>query len=175
MVYREEIAHPGGDVHTNSLVLYYIINHRELSQHSDQASKSIANLALTAVNPLRVLRRVTPSYFYPAPPPKAAPTTTSPPKTAKLSSTSVLPARSGLTFAEPVESTFRGYRQSSPPLCVQSAMAAIGKEKDKRRRRRSSSLMYQEPPESLEQQSDQATMPNLNSQWVNAKGTAISA
>lgn len=30
--------------------------------------------------------------------------------------------------------------------------------------------MYQEPPESLEQQSDQAILPNLNSQWVNAKG-----
>ncbi|KAF2482771.1 putative unfolded protein response protein Orm1 [Neohortaea acidophila] len=42
--------------------------------------------------------------------------------------------------------------------------------KDKTRRRRSSSLMYQEPPESLEQQSDQAVLPNLNSQWVNAKG-----
>ncbi|KAF2862932.1 putative unfolded protein response protein Orm1 [Piedraia hortae CBS 480.64] len=40
----------------------------------------------------------------------------------------------------------------------------------KRRRRRSSSLVYQEPPESLEQQSDQATMPNLNAQWVYAKG-----
>jgi len=35
--------------------------------------------------------------------------------------------------------------------------------------------MYQEPPESLEQQSDQATMPNLNAQWVNAKGGYISA
>ena len=31
--------------------------------------------------------------------------------------------------------------------------------------------MYQEPPESLEQQSDQAILPNLNAQWVNAKGT----
>jgi hypothetical protein len=30
--------------------------------------------------------------------------------------------------------------------------------------------MYQEPPESLEQQSDQAILPNLNAQWVNAKG-----
>ncbi|KAK0808335.1 sphingolipid homeostasis protein orm1 [Friedmanniomyces endolithicus] len=48
-------------------------------------------------------------------------------------------------------------------------MAANDKERN-RRRRRSSSLMYQEPPESLEQQSDQATMPNLNAQWVNAKG-----
>ena len=43
-------------------------------------------------------------------------------------------------------------------------------DQDKKRRRRSSSLMYQEPPESLEQQSDQAVLPNLNAQWVNAKG-----
>ena len=43
--------------------------------------------------------------------------------------------------------------------------------KDKvKRRRRSSSLMYQEPPESLEQKNDQAVLPNLNAQWVNAKG-----
>jgi len=64
-------------------------------------------------------------------------------------------------------------RQSSPPLCVQNAerkMSMAQSDKDKRRRR-SSSLMYQEPPESLEQQSDQAVLPNLNSQWVNAKGT----
>ena len=46
----------------------------------------------------------------------------------------------------------------------------VNKEKNKTRRRRSSSLMYQEPPESLEQQSDQAILPNLNAQWVNAKG-----
>ncbi|KAJ9652137.1 sphingolipid homeostasis protein orm1 [Neophaeococcomyces mojaviensis] len=38
------------------------------------------------------------------------------------------------------------------------------------RRRRSSSIIYQEPPESVEQISDQAANPNLNSQWVNAKG-----
>ncbi|KAK7527514.1 ORMDL family-domain-containing protein [Phyllosticta citriasiana] len=38
------------------------------------------------------------------------------------------------------------------------------------RRRRSSSLMYTEPPESLEHISDQAALPNLNAQWVNAKG-----
>jgi len=38
------------------------------------------------------------------------------------------------------------------------------------RRRRSSSIIYQEPPESLEQISDQSALPNLNSQWVNAKG-----
>lgn len=34
--------------------------------------------------------------------------------------------------------------------------------------------MYQEPPESLEQQSDQAILPNLNAQWVNAKGESRS-
>ncbi|KAK4995526.1 sphingolipid homeostasis protein orm1 [Elasticomyces elasticus] len=42
--------------------------------------------------------------------------------------------------------------------------------KAERRRRRSSSLMYTEPPESLEHISDQAALPNLNSEWVNAKG-----
>jgi hypothetical protein len=38
------------------------------------------------------------------------------------------------------------------------------------RRRRSSSLVYKEPPESLEQLSDQSALPNLNAEWVNAKG-----
>lgn len=57
------------------------------------------------------------------------------------------------------------------PAVVQSAERKMTlNAKDKTRRRRSSSLMYQEPPESLEQQSDQAVLPNLNSQWVNAKG-----
>jgi len=40
----------------------------------------------------------------------------------------------------------------------------------KGRRRRSSSLLYQEPPESMEQISDQSALPNLNANWVNAKG-----
>ena len=39
------------------------------------------------------------------------------------------------------------------------------------RRRRSSSLLYQEPPESMEHMSDQSALPNLNANWVNAKGT----
>jgi len=39
-----------------------------------------------------------------------------------------------------------------------------------KRRRRSSSLVFVEPPESLEQKSDQAVLPNLNAEWVNAKG-----
>jgi hypothetical protein len=37
------------------------------------------------------------------------------------------------------------------------------------RRRRSSSIIYQEPPESMEHSSDQAALPNLNANWVNAK------
>ncbi|KAF2203605.1 Orm1 type endoplasmic reticulum protein [Delitschia confertaspora ATCC 74209] len=41
------------------------------------------------------------------------------------------------------------------------------------RRRRSSSLVYTEPPESLEHISDQAALPNLNANWVNAKGAWV--
>lgn len=33
--------------------------------------------------------------------------------------------------------------------------------------------MYHEPPETLEHQSDQVANPNLNAQWVNAKGAWI--
>ncbi|KAL9608366.1 MAG: hypothetical protein Q9167_006795 [Letrouitia subvulpina] len=40
----------------------------------------------------------------------------------------------------------------------------------KSRRRRSSSLLYQEPPESIEHLSDQSAIPNVNANWVNAKG-----
>ena len=40
-----------------------------------------------------------------------------------------------------------------------------------KRRRRSSSLVFVEPPESLEHKSDQDALPNLNAEWVNAKGT----
>ena len=43
------------------------------------------------------------------------------------------------------------------------------------RRRRSSSLIYQEPPESIEHTSDQAALPNLNANWVNAKGEFATA
>lgn len=38
------------------------------------------------------------------------------------------------------------------------------------RRRRSSSLIYHEPPETIEQFTDQAALPNLNANWVNSKG-----
>lgn len=48
-----------------------------------------------------------------------------------------------------------------------------GMEKEGRRRRSSSILqVYHEPPETLEQISDQAVVPNLNANWVNAKGEA---
>lgn len=43
----------------------------------------------------------------------------------------------------------------------------------KGRRRRSSSLLYQEPPESMEHMSDQSALPNLNANWVNAKGMTM--
>jgi hypothetical protein len=41
------------------------------------------------------------------------------------------------------------------------------------RKRRSSSIVYHEPAESIEQLSDQAALPNLNAEWVNAKGQYI--
>lgn len=79
----------------------------------------------------------------------------------RMSSTLLQQQRSGLTFAE----------GTSPPTCVQTAESKMSaSDKERRRRRRSSSLMYQEPPESLEHQSDQKINPNLNAQWVNAKG-----
>ena len=43
----------------------------------------------------------------------------------------------------------------------------------KSRRRRSSSLIYQEPPESIEHMSDQSALPNVNADWVNAKGEHV--
>lgn len=55
----------------------------------------------------------------------------------------------------------------SPDRAPNGLMSLDAKEA---RRRRSSSLVYKEPPESLEQLSDQAALPNLNAEWVNAKG-----
>lgn len=45
----------------------------------------------------------------------------------------------------------------------------------KSRRRRSSSLIYQEPLESIEHMSDQSALPNVNADWVNAKGEHASS
>jgi hypothetical protein len=43
------------------------------------------------------------------------------------------------------------------------------------RRRRSSSILqvYHEPPEPIEQLSDQSALPNLNANWVNSKGSPL--
>ena len=81
--------------------------------------------------------------------------------TAKLSPI-LLNRTSGLSFAgdpraRPSDSPSSYYKMSLDPA------------KDARRRR-SSSLVYKEPPESLEQLSDQSALPNLNAEWVNAKG-----
>lgn len=99
----------------------------------------------------------------PAPPPSAASPSVADP----------LRPPSGLTFAEPTRphsATETSATTGERPACVQHFERKMEDREKSRRRRRSSSLMYQEPPESLEQQSDQATMPNLNAQWVNAKG-----
>lgn len=97
------------------------------------------------------------------------PSRSGPSARASLSALQRSPSREMGTSVEEKESS------NPPPLVVQSAerkMSFAQQDQDRRksRRRRSSSLMFQEPPESLEQQSDQAVLPNLNSQWVNAKG-----
>ena len=63
--------------------------------------------------------------------------------------------------------SFQADARQAPPIAAYNAAMSSGKTG---RRRRSSSIIYQEPPESLEQISDQSALPNLNSQWVNAKG-----
>ena len=55
-------------------------------------------------------------------------------------------------------------------LSTSPASNKMSLEAKEARRRRSSSLVYKEPPESLEQLSDQSALPNLNAEWVNAKG-----
>lgn len=54
------------------------------------------------------------------------------------------------------------------------APSQAGTSERKGRRRRSSSLMYTEPAESLEHINDQAALPNLNAEWVHAKGSSQS-
>jgi len=116
---------------------------------------------------------VTSAYFCPPPPVVPA---ARPPLSATSTGQELARSPSGLTFAEPTrprsnkETPTTGGEQ---PACVQHFERKMEDREKNRRRRRSSSLMYQEPPESLEQQSDQATMPNLNSQWVNSKGGCL--
>nr|POF01066.1 uncharacterized protein CFP56_21014 [Quercus suber] len=148
------------------------------------SSRPPSILASTALNPVKLARRLRLTYFYPPssnPPPSlhVSPPATPTDNTATLASSPALIQRSALSFAEGVRTS--PPNRSSPnstltagsaedPLCVQSAERKMTIAGDQRRRRRSSSLMYQEPPESLEQQSDQNALPNLNAQWVNAKG-----
>ena len=81
--------------------------------------------------------------------------------TAKLSPI-LLNRTSGLSFAGDPRP-----RQSDSPSTYSKMSLDAAKDA---RRRRSSSLVYKEPPESLEQLSDQSALPNLNAEWVNAKG-----
>jgi hypothetical protein len=81
--------------------------------------------------------------------------------TAKLSPI-LLNRTSGLSFAGDQRP-----RQSQPSSTYSKMSLDAAKDA---RRRRSSSLVYKEPPESLEQLSDQSALPNLNAEWVNAKG-----
>ncbi|KAL6721493.1 sphingolipid homeostasis protein orm1 [Lecanora helva] len=59
---------------------------------------------------------------------------------------------------------------TKPAPAIKSTGVVKMNDGKKSRRRRSSSLLYQEPPESLEHMSDQSALPNLNANWVNAKG-----
>lgn len=76
-----------------------------------------------------------------------------------------------LSFIEDTHPRGMAKDTTTRPAVLQSAERKISYYGEARkRRRRSSSLMYHEPPETLEHQSDQTVNPNLNAQWVNAKG-----
>jgi hypothetical protein len=104
-------------------------------------------------HPSEILRR--PTFVALSERPPTA--TISPPNTAKLSSPILLPRTVS-------------YDASTNPPRASGQYLAMSDNKTGRRRR-SSSLIYQEPPETIEHLSDQAALPNLNSDWVNAKGT----
>jgi len=92
-----------------------------------------------------------------SPAPSSTPTFTIPPSTtAKVSSPILLPRTVSY------DATSKPPRPSGPYRTMS--------EQKQGRRRRSSSLLYQEPPETIEHMSDQAALPNLNANWVNAKG-----
>ncbi|KAI1467864.1 ORMDL family-domain-containing protein [Daldinia caldariorum] len=60
---------------------------------------------------------------------------------------------------------------TNPPRRGGTTYLDMGDSKSARRRRSSSILqIYQEPQEPIEQLNDQSTLPNLNANWVNAKG-----
>jgi hypothetical protein len=83
-----------------------------------------------------------------------------PSPTAKLSSPILLPRTVSY------DATSKPPRQSGP-------YRGMSEQQKTGRRRRSSSLIYQEPPETIEHMSDQAALPNLNADWVNAKGQLL--
>lgn len=63
------------------------------------------------------------------------------------------------------------YDAGTNPPARGSAYLGMTDSKSTRRRRSSSILqIYQEPQEPIEQLSDQSALPNLNANWVNAKG-----
>ncbi|KAI1759643.1 ORMDL family-domain-containing protein [Hypoxylon sp. FL1150] len=63
------------------------------------------------------------------------------------------------------------YDASTNPPKQGSTYLGMGDSNSTRRRRSSSILqIYQEPQEPIEQLSDQSALPNLNANWVNAKG-----
>ena len=82
------------------------------------------------------------------------------PTTAKLASPIVLPRTVSYGVG------------TNPPPRTGNTYLNMDEGKTTRRRRSSSILqIYQEPQEPIEQLSDQSALPNLNAQWVNAKGT----
>jgi hypothetical protein len=57
-----------------------------------------------------------------------------------------------------------------PPVRKSIGLETMSSAAEAKRRRRSNSLVFVEPTESIEHKSDQAALPNLNADWVNAKG-----
>ncbi|KAI0100146.1 ORMDL family-domain-containing protein [Nemania sp. FL0031] len=97
-----------------------------------------------------------------APPDPRSLSETAPDNTAKLSSPILIPRTVSYDVG------------TNPPPRRGTAFrnnTTMGDQKTGRRRRSSSILqIYQEPLEPIEQLSDQSALPNLNANWVNAKG-----
>jgi hypothetical protein len=93
-----------------------------------------------------------PTLLYAPVPPNIPPS-----NTAKLSSPILIPRTVS-------------YDATSKPPRPSGPYRGMSEQQKTGRRRRSSSIIYQEPPETIEHMSDQAALPNLNADWVNAKG-----
>ena len=96
------------------------------------------------------------SFFFPSLPTYSFPLDPTVKLASDNSKVSSLLAPRGISFPPDVDT---GPHRLSPSMTSKQG-----------RRRRSSSLIYQEPAESIEHTSDQAALPNLNANWVNAKG-----